>query len=139
MNTSPQAMHELSQYHVPNAHTLSHRTASHSYVNVAYKSPVASRQRLAFSNVSRITYNLPHNHTRLRNFHNLYPPTTGISSLSFPIVGISTILYPCPKPMICVVAELAIMSTSYVNAMPNAMSFNINALKCFIYNMALFC
>ena len=51
-------MHELSQYHVPNAHTLSHRTAIHSYVNVAYKSPVASRQRLAFLNVLRITYNL---------------------------------------------------------------------------------
>ena len=29
-------MYELSQFHVPNAHTLSHRMASHSYVNVAF-------------------------------------------------------------------------------------------------------
>ena len=35
--------------------------------------------------------------------------------------------------MICVVADLAIMSTSYENAMPNAMSSNINALKCILY------
>ena len=77
----------LSQTHIPNAHTLSHRTASHSYVNVAYKSPVASQQRLAFLNVLRITYNLPHNHTRLRNFNNPYPPMIGIPSLSFPNRG----------------------------------------------------
>ena len=103
-------MHELSQSHIPNAHTLSHRTASHSYVNVAYKSPVASRQRLAFLNVSRITYNLPHNHTRLRNFNNSYPSTTGIPSLSFPNRGNINNTIPCPKPMLCVVADLAIMS-----------------------------
>ena len=126
-------MHELSQSHVPNAHTLSHRMASHSYVNVAYKSPVASRQGLAFLNVLRITYNLTHNHTRLWNFNNPYPPTIGIPSLSFPNRGNINNTIQCPKLMICVVADLAIMSTSYKNAMPNAMSFNINALKCILH------
>ena len=132
-------MRELSQSHIPNVHTLSHRTASHSYVNVAYKSPVASRQRLAFSNVLRITYNLPHNHTSLRNFHNPYPPTTGIPFLSFPNRGNINNTIPCPKPMICVVADLAIMSTSHEHAMPNVMSFNVNALKCIQYHMAFLC
>ena len=111
MIRSPYAMHDLFPTHIPNAHTLSHRTASHSYVNVAYKSPVASRQRLAFSNVLRITYNLLS-----------ITPASGISIIHIPqqrgfynyhslIVGISTIQFPCPKPMICVVADLAIMST----------------------------
>ena len=90
-------MHELSQSHIPNAHTLSHRTASHSYVNVAYKSPVASRQRLAFLNVLRITYNLLS-----------ITPAFGISIIHIPqqqgfhnyhslIVGISTILFNVPS------------------------------------------
>ena len=132
-------MHELFQSHVPNAHTLSHRMASHSYVNVAYKSPVASRQRLTFSNILRITYNLPHNHTRLQNFNNPYPPTTGIPSLSFPNRRNINNTILCPKPMICVVANLAIMSTSHEHAMRNVMSFNINALKCILYNTTFLC
>ena len=129
-------MHDLFPSHVPNAHTLSHRTASHSYVNVAYKSPVASRQRLAFSNVSRITYNLPHNHTRLRISIIYIPQQPGFHIYHSLIMGISTIQFPCPKPMICVVADLAIMSSFHENAMSNAMSFNINALKCIQCNMA---
>ena len=136
MNISSQAMHELFQSHVPNAHTLSYQMASHSYVNISYKSPVASRQRLAFFNVLRITYNLPHNHTRLRNFNNPFPPTTGIPSLSFPNCGNINNTIPCPKPMLCVVADSAIMSTSHEHTMPNVMSFNVNALKCILYNMA---
>ena len=72
-------------------------------------------------------------HTRHWNFNNPYLPTIGVPSLSFPNRGNINSTIQCPKPMICVVADLAIMSTSYENAMPNAMSFNINALKCIIH------
>ena len=94
---------------------------------------VASSQptKTCISNVLRITYNLSHNHTRLQNFNNPYPPSTGISSLSFPNRGNVNNTIQCPNPMLCVVSDLAIMSTSYENVMPNAMSFNINTLNAF--------
>ena len=39
----PQAMHEVSQFQVLNAYTLLHQITSHLYVNVTYKSQVASQ------------------------------------------------------------------------------------------------